>query len=367
MGRSAANAPLARVVWCGARGARISVQTMNRRDIRRLAVTGLVLIWVSRAEAEDTVWLASEGGTGRVKLTGRILDYTGRQLRLELSGGRQQDYPAALVRGIETAYGAQQVEAQEAYDRRQFESALQSFRKAMESETRPWVRRQIAAKVVSCYQALGQGQPAAETFLLLVRSDPDTPDFACIPLAWMPKDSVAMVEQAARQWMGRDDLPAAVLLGASHLLSGNQRTAAVARLEQLSNSADARLALLAQSQLWRAHLMTVNPAQVEQWQATLEKLPEDLRAGPYFVIGQARARLQQWDQAATAFLRVPILYGQQRPLAAAALVEAAGCLDRLNRRPEAVGLYREAAEKYGETSAGAEARARLEELRRQQP
>jgi len=332
---------------------------------RPVVFMAVLLAMPQNGRAQDTVWIASEDGQGRTKLTGRVLDYTGQQLRLELPGGRQQDYPSAQVRGIETVYGQQQTLADEAFAQGQFEPALQLYRKAIESESRSWVRRQIAARMVVCYQALGQVQQAVETFLLLVRSDPDTPDFGCIPLAWTFKDTGPTVQQAATQWLAKNDLPAAVLLGASHLLTGNQRSLAVSRLEHLTASADARIALLAQAQLWRTELPKATLAQVNLWEGTVERLPESLRGGPCFVVGQAYVRLEQWEKAATALLRVPILHAQQRPLAAAALIEAGGCLEHLGRRTEAAGLYREAAEKYPETALAAEAQTLLKGMRQQ--
>ena len=81
-------------------------------------------------------------------------------------------------------------------------------------------------------------------------------------------------------------------------------------------------------------------------------MPAELRAGPYYVVGTARAQWQQPERAALAFLRVPILYPENRRLAASALRLAATALEQLDRPDEAAALQRELQTRYGDDSAG---------------
>jgi tetratricopeptide (TPR) repeat protein len=321
----------------------------------------LVAFWLASAVAQDTAYIAGSGG-GQTKITGRVLDYTGRELRWEHPGGQQQGFPAEKVLRIETSYGRQQTDADALAAKNQFDRALGLYLKAVESEPRRWVRRQIIARVVACYQALDQPQRAGEAFLLLVRDDPETPYFDCIPLAWTPRQPPADLELAARQWLGREE-PAAQLLGASHLLAGRDRPEALRQLRRLAAGTDRRIAGLALAQTWRAEVATATAEQLDGWSRLVEQLPEPLAAGPYFVLGSARAQRQQPEQAALALLRVAILWPQQRLLAAQSLVEAGRALEKLNQGQEALGLYREAIRTYPEqTRAAAEAQGRLDEI-----
>ena len=327
----------------------------------------ILAILFSPAAAQDVVYIAGSTG-GQTKITGRVLDYTGRELRLEHPGGREQSFPAEKVLRVETQYTPQQTDAERLFANNRFEPALALYRKAAETEPRRWVRRLIIARTVRCYHALDRPERAGEEFLLLIRDDPNTPYFDCIPLAWIPRQPPVDLELAARQWIKRKE-PAAQLLGASYLLAGRDRPAAIKQLGRLAAGADRQIAALALAQTWRAKVVTATPQQIDGWQRAVEQMPQPLAAGPYFVLGRARAQHQQPQQAALALLRVPILYPQQRPLAAQSLLEAGRALEKLDRTRGALRLYRELLRDYPEqTRPVAEAQGRLEEIgKTQQP
>jgi len=324
-----------------------------------------VLLLCAPAAGQDTVLVASGNEGGRTRITGRILDYTGRELTLEHAGGQQRRIPAELVLKVDTPYGQKHTEADSLFAAGRFDEALARYLEARELEDHPqrrWVRRQIIAQIVRCYSTLGRADTAGEAFLLLVRSDPATLHFDCIPLAWMPRQPSPAMEQTARRWMQRTE-PAAGLLGASHLLVGNGRGEALGRLRQLAASADRRVALLASAQTWRTEVTTAGDDRLAAWDRAIEQLPEPLTAGPYFVLGRARQHRRQWDAAALALCRVAILHPQQRPLAAQSLADAGRCLEQLGDAKSAVRLYRELARDYPQQRrAVAEAQSRIEAL-----
>jgi tetratricopeptide (TPR) repeat protein len=313
------------------------------------------------AAAQDTVYIAGSTG-GQTKITGRVLDYTGRELRFEHASGREQSFPAEKVLRVETSYGRQQTEADALFVQNRFRPALTLYLQAADAEPRGWVRRQIIAQIVWCYRALDQPRRAGEMFLLLIPNDPNTPHFGCIPLAWIARQPPSDLELAARRWLKRPE-PAARLLGASHLLAGRDRPTALSELGRLAAGADRQVAYLALAQTWRAELVTASPQQVDGWRRVIEQMPEPIAAGPYFVLGRARAQQQRPEQAALALLRVAILYPQHRSLAAQSLLEAGRALAQLERTQGALRLYRELIRTYPEqTRAVAEAQNRLEEL-----
>ena len=341
--------------------------SVSRRSCAILAA--IVALAGARAAALDTVDVAGTSAPrGRTRLSGRVVDYTGRQLVLELPGGRRQEIPGDRVLDVKTDYEPQQVEGDRLLGQGQYGAALELYQRAIAAEKRPWVKRLILARMVWSFQGLAQKEPeqaqrAGEAFLALVQSDPSTPYFDCIPLAWIPAQPPPLLEQTAQGWLARDarEAPAAVLLGASHLLPTAKRPEALAKLRRLATNPDKRIALLALAQGWRA---AVNPGddQLEGWERAIGQMPEPLRAGPYFALGRGHLQRQRWEDAALALMRVPILYPQHRELAARALLESARALERLARPKEAARLYREVLNSYAGASPAVEARSRLKEM-----
>ncbi len=325
-----------------------------------------VVAWAGPGRGEDVVRVANPSSAqGYAEWRGRVVDYTGRELQLELSGGVKRTFPADQVVEVETPRGPQHVEADRRLAAADFEGALTLYDEARAAETRAWVRRRIVAQIVRCYRALGQWEPAGKWFLeVLLPADSHTPDFACIPLAWVPGQPTFSLERTATEWLRRDESPAAVLLGASHLMSTALRTEALERLNRLATDADPPIAQLAQAQTWRAAAVTADARRVAAWRDTLDQMPEALRAGPYYVMGLAEAHHQRWEAAALAWLRVPILYPEDRLLSARSLLDAGRALERLDRPQQAMRLYRELLEKYPKSPAESEARSLLEELKR---
>jgi len=327
-------------------------------------MVAVLLLGAIVAPAQDIVTIAAGSEGGRTKIGGRILDYNGRQLRMQLAGGLEKTFPADKVLEIETHYGQHHLDADAAMAGGRFQDALALYQKALEVEAEPrrWVRWQIVAERVRCYRALDRPVRAGEEFLLLIRDDPQTPYFDCIPLAWLPREPSVVVEQAARRWLLREE-PAAVLLGASYLLTTRHRLQATARLRELAAGADRRIAQLAMAQGWRATAADADSAQLEIWSRAIERMPEPLRAGPYFVLGNAFLRKKQWQPAALALIRVPILYPKRRALAAQSLADAARAVEQLGRNAEALRLYAELIRNYPEqTGPVAEAKSRLGEM-----
>ena len=346
------------------KGSGFRVQGSEFRVSRLVVVVPAVVVAIMSipAAAQDTVTLAAGSEGGKTKVGGRILDYNGRELRIQVAVGVEKTYPAAKVVHVETQYGPQHVRADAALAEGRFDEALALYEKAITAEPRRWVRRKIIARWVWCFRALGRADRACEAFLLLLRDDPDTPYFDCIPLAWLPQQPSAAMEQTARAWLDRQE-PAAVLLGASYLLTTNHRAGALAKLRKLTAASDTRIAQMAVAQTWRATAAGADEQQIDAISLAIERIPEPLRAGPYFVLGTALLQRQQWEPAALALMRVPILYPHHRLLAARSLVDVGRVMQRLGRTAEAVRLYREAIRTYTEQKrAVAEAQTRLEAM-----
>ena len=134
-----------------------------------------------RACAEDAVYLSSPANPqGRTKVTGRVLDYNGRELVLQTSGGEKR-YPAEQVAQVDSDYSPTQLAADERYSEFDFAAALPAYEQALRGEKRRWVQRKILARIIWCLRNLDQYRRAGELFLALVRDDPAMLYFNSIP------------------------------------------------------------------------------------------------------------------------------------------------------------------------------------------
>lgn len=325
----------------------------------------LVLAAATRAvTAQDTVVVIGSDGKTPVTRQGQIVDYKGTELRLKTAAGREEPIPSARVLDIKTEWVADHLRAIELRQSGKLADAIRAYQQAKEREPRAWARRQIMAELTACYAESGRFDLAGNEFLAIVESDPATRHVAVMPLAWRSFPLDAALESRAAAWLASaDKSSAAGLLGASWLLSTSRRAQAIAALEQLAlargKEDDARLASLADVQLWRTKLVSAKPDDVARWKAVAAQMPAEIQACGWFVVGEALARLGQAEEAALAYLRVPLVHGQQRVMAADALVAAGKQLETLERRQQAAGLYREVLADYAACPAASEASSRL--------
>ena len=316
--------------------------------------------WVT---ANDVVIVATgEDQAGRVHKYGTILDYTGKELRLRTVRGGDLSIPSEKVIDIETTIGADHRLADRLFAQRGFAQAAERYHQAQDKEQRVWMRRRIVARNVWCLRSLGQMDRAGDLFLILVQSDPATQYFEAVPLSWRSVQPHPQLEQRAEAWLRDTEQATAQLMGASWLLSTSRRGDAVRVLRELQHHADRRVAQLAMTQLWRTTVATVSAEDVAQWNDRVEIMPQSLRAGPYFVIGQALLHLGRHEAAALVLMRVPILFSQHRSLAGESLLATAGALQHINQSEEAVALYREIVHEYVDLPSATIAKTRLEQL-----
>ncbi len=315
---------------------------------------------VDSCHAQDTVYVSS-GETGVIGYSGEVVSYTGERLVLKLSNGTERTFPGNtnIVR-IDTQHTAEFREAQVHYDSGEYEQALESYERALQKESRAWVQRMILEQIIYCEQSLDHWESAARRFLILVSSDPKTPYFPCIPLAWVSDPPLASLERQARTWL-ESQQPVSQLLGASHLLA-TQRADAERVLSDLRFHADQRVAALARMQLWRTDLHRADVSRIAGWEKDLERSSHALRAGGYFLIGSANVQIRRAEAAALSLMRVPIHYPRQRRLVARCLIESGRQLEVLGQTGEATRLYQELVDQFAAFPESAEARSRLDKL-----
>ncbi len=332
-----------------------------------LIVAACLLATVTTLRAEDRVRVVS--GSEERMLIGVIADYNGQELRIELASGQPVTVPAARVLDVQSTFNADQQQADDFAARREYAAAVEAYRRAINAETRPWVRRRILANVTTAYENQGEIARAGDTFLTLMKADEHWQFLERIPLAWTSGFTDAAVEARAAAWLADTELAPSVLLGASWSLSGRQRAAAIAALRKLSDHPNPRIAHLAEAQLWRSNLATVGAQEVLAWETQIARMPAQLRAGPYLLA--AKGWLVQdsrqhgggeltYQRAAWAAMRVPILFPERHALVAEALASAAEALGKLRWREEAQSVDRELADSFPHTPAGQAAQRRLQ-------
>lgn len=323
------------------------------------------LLWLAicaSATAADVVFVKStKPGQPPVQRQGEILDLAGNQLLLRGLSGANETISLEQVSSWKTSWPQSKDQADALLNDKKFPEAAALYQRAREEDQRPWARRQITGRLVETNAATGNIAAAADEFLILVASDPETSFWEIAPLGWRAADDPNLLNRAA-QWIRDVRNPAKQLLGASWLLAGAQRAEALTVLQTLSTGSNKRIASLAAIQLWRTRIVTSPPDEPARWLAAVERLPTEVRPIGYFCIGEAFARHNQPEQAALAQLRIPILYAGNRPLAAEALLAAAGQLEKMGRREQAAGLYREVLTDHAALPAAQLAQRQLERL-----
>jgi len=324
----------------------------------------VVWLWlgVGHAAAEDRVVLAPlKAGGARTTLRGEIIDYRGDGLRFRSSIGKEESYDSARIVDLVTTWPEAFRRGEASWRTGAWDEAITHYRAAAAEEQRGWAKRRMLARLVECLRDARRIAEAGEAFLALYRNDPQTPEFGVIPLDWtLDAAAASAVETRAREWLKQDAVSPAILLGASWLLSRTERPAAMAALRRLSSERDVRIAHLADAQLWRTRLASADRAELDKWQAQIQRMPDSLRAGPTFLLGQGLSRQGEASRAALELLRTPLLWNDHRELSAVALWEAGRVLETTPTPRDAEGLYREIVSNYPASSIAETARKKLE-------
>ncbi len=314
----------------------------------RLAAIALALVAALASgpiTAQDTVTVRNADG-GLVQRTGLVVDVNAERVVLKV-GEREQKIPFSQVVQMRTSLDELAATGDLLLAERKYELAFAAYGKGLEATTPAWMRRRLlAGRVKSAVQMKAWSQ-AADEFLALVASDPYTQYFSAIPLAWTSSPVDVAIAKKIPTWLGSSNI-IEQLIAASHGLADANRDAALKVLANLSKSEEPRIAALAQAQRWRASVK-VDSATLAEWTAHVDAMPEDLRAGPHFVLGNALGQVDQ-EAAVLHLMRVPVLFADRFDLAARALLQAAEHLLKLNRAAEARIVLQEIVDKHSATA-----------------
>lgn len=321
-----------------------------------------MVVMVERASAQDKVILQRKSLTARLTISGIVEDYTGTEVTIRTDSDESpKTFPASDVIEIQTAQTESQTRGLKLLAEGQVEQASRELEVALKREPRTWVRREILAALVRCGLRRGDYVGAGNRFLALLKSDATSRHFRVIPLVWAPETISREARSEAQAWMN-GKVEAGRLMGAS-LLYDDRESGKEARsvLKELSSSTDSRVRVLAQAQAWREEALSGNPGRLQtaQWRQRIDEMSEDLRAGPYYLLGRAYAARHDYELAAATLLWLPLVDDHDFRLAARACLEAGAALDRIGQQAEARTLFREVTSRFADTPFADEADAFL--------
>lgn len=297
----------------------------------------------SQIVAQDRVVIQRAGSGSRIGVSGRIQDYTGKELVLFTGvGDGVQRFPFDEVIDVTTRFGPAHDAGAQALQTGRLDEAWAQLSTALEEESRRWVRREILALQVRCALRLRNYSAAINRFLAIAQSDPLTPHYRLIPLVWTESAPAPLPIAELRAWHDSSDLTSR-LIGASWLLFGPDHRAAESTLQALARESDISVQRLAQAQLWRLRLAAddFTPAEVTRWTQVSRDWPKPLQSGVQFLIARGHAAHQDWLSAAAAWLWLPFQFADRWDLALEAQWRAVGALDRFGDNAAARRLAQE--------------------------
>ena len=327
------------------------------------AVTVLLLPWLTLgALGQEKVKLKSG-----LTVSGTILQYDERGINMRLQSGNEARYTLDEIDTVDAELSPLHQQADEAVAQEDYDMAISRYKSALVDERRPWAQARLRLGLLRCYQKAGQVGPAGVQFLelSLVRDDVDV--MALAPLLWVPGQKVSDdALAAARRWLTDEEHPMARLVACSWLLGGDDRAKVIPVLKRLQTEKEQRISWLARAQMWRQETEPVSEEEIGRFRDLIEKMPESIRGGPYYVLGLAYERADAPVDAALAFLWVPFVYDESTTLSTDAMLRAARASEQADFEEDALRLYQELATKYSDTAAGAQAEAQLKK-RREKP
>ena len=271
-----------------------------------------------------------------------IVDWTPERL-LFLDGGEIRQLQGDQVAAIEVEWQNEDaIEAENAFQKQDFRGVIQSIQSANNGKLLQWQQKILIGRLVEALWAVGTREEACRTFLALAKFKPPTMIYGIAPLAWTNDGLDRQLERSASIWIDTESTDPAEqdanrLLGASWLLTGNQREKSVAELEALRDqSTVVAIRHLAECQLWR-----IEPAQSARerrlaiWQSTRDKMPFALQSGPTLLIADKLARSNQIELAIAEWMRIATLHPSRYHVSQIATESAIDSLRKLGRSEDA--------------------------------
>ncbi len=335
-----------------------NTQASRAREAQRNTGPQSLLTARVRVQKTDTT-------RGYVEYTGEIITYRRKTVEMMTEGNKKQIFVPERILEMDYKKSFHNTAADMYFDKKQYREALLEYEKALNEERRmpegsrrPLAELFIWQRLVLCHRTQGNTLEAAQEFLKMLELAPDMTDdvFACIPLAWKPGMGDSLTAERLAKMDKKLYTQVAELLTASYMLSTKDRTQAITTLRKLSKAKDIRLAMLAETQLWRAEeRKNITEETLEKWKQTLLRIPLKFCGGPEYVLAEKYAQLEKYDEAALGFLKVATVYGVTDEFAADAMLQAARIMQRGKQPEDAAAILKELLRKFPKTAAAKKA------------
>ena len=318
-------------------------------------LSGWGLTGTSHAQGmrSDKITLQLSSGS-QITVRCEILDYTGEKITFRTKAtGEPTVKPASEVLAVETPQTEGHVTGLKLFAKGDYQASRESFQGGYVAENRDWVKREILGMLLRADLKMADYEMACTHFQILAQSDPTTRYIKYIPLNWTPMQLNNKWKEDARKWLSATYGPLR-LLGASYLLNDPaELSLAKLHLRRLQANTDPRISALATAQYWRTQISPdiLDAILLKRWETLAEKMPREIRGGPYYMLGQAYAFRREYQQAAASLLWVPLAYDHDAGFSARAMLEAADLLKMYQSEPEAMQLYAELVKRYPDTES----------------
>ncbi len=332
-----------------------------------MGICGLLVAGIAQqlfaAEPTDRFRLRQDSG-GEIVVSCFISDYNASVIRYRLKDdGPTLTQSADQVSEVETPLSESHIKGLRLFAEQKIQEANEQFRAALTSEPRAWVRRDLLAMLVRCAFHRGDYAAAGNNFLAILRSDSNSRHLALAPLLWTQSTPTKEHRNEALAWKLRNEEVAGLLSASALLMDAEHGAAARNQMLRLADFAEQPWRQLAKMQLWRTEIQRnqVSSADLDLWAADIRFLPDELRGGPWYTLGDAYRLKQQHGQAAAAYLWVPLVYGENVHLAAIAMTHAADSLRATGRVADADTLEREIISRYPNSERAIKLRASIKQ------
>lgn len=310
--------------------------------------------------------------TVRDERTGKITQFQALVLgwdssRLAYSGnGRENSISASRVVEVDYTRSETQTSADQKFEAGQFLQAYQDYENAIADEPRDWIKVEMISRQLRCAVALNRHAETLKAFFEIQKATPRSRYFHLIPIPWDQTRPDGSMIQVYQDWMSSAD-EAQSLIAASWLLMADEATS-TAKLKDLARSEDPRIAHLATAQLWRMQTIAAKNADLQRWTAAIDRMPENLQAGPRFQVAMAMKLMNRngdrtkLNQALIGMMQIPVLFPEQYQLSGAALGQAHQMLVAAGRTDEAELVMTELKRDFGFSNAAISSGGRIEKM-----
>ncbi len=250
-------------------------------------------------------------------------------------------------------------EAEQLFREKQYDQALQVCILAIDDILPDRIYNRYQALAVRCCLQLNRRAEALRRVELIWQRDRMSPHLSLVPLVWDDRLPEEERSPAPANELVSSSVVRQLAAASSLLQKPEHQDRCIKVLAAIRGDRQPPLTVLAEAQLWRVKAIQTEEIPllvVQRWQKRAATFPQELRAGPQFVVGRAFQLRHKPDIAVLELLWAPLMAADDPVLAASGLAEAIRCLEASGRGESARRLRLELQQRYSNTSAARQIR-----------